>query len=240
MDISQYSLLLLHVYAVLLGGGLGVLYDCFRVTRVFFGAPCSREVAKRIRTLHLPFLKPMQYKKRNTLLGILVFLEDLLFCVIAALAAILLCYEMNNGTVRLFVLFCCGVGFLLYRVTLGHMVIPLLEWIAFGFSCAFRYSCFFLLYPLRFLWRGGKKICFITFKRTIRYAARQRRRGYTHRMQIRGGVDAFGMIPQKDLNDLHRMGEKNGKGKKKTVQPQLVDQSSVGRHRGGFHRNICK
>ena len=240
MDISQYALLLLHVYAVLLGGGLGVLYDCFRVTRVFFGAHYSRKMTKRIQEIRLPLLKPVVLNKKAPFLDVAVFLGDLLFCLIAAVSVILLCYGMNDGGVRLLALFCCGAGFVLYRMTLCRVMLPLLEWGAFAFSCVVRYGCFFLAYPIRRLGQACRRILHRLGKTCANWVQKQERRVYTDRVKRMASLDACGIIPEKGWNHIHRKGEKNGKRKKKAIQPQLVDPYTAGRHRSGFHRYICK
>ena len=153
MEISQYALLLLHVYAGILGICLGLLYDGFRITRIFLGAHYSRRVAKRLQGLRLPFLKGKPPHAESRFLGLAIFLEDLLFCILSGVAFILLLYAQNNGRFRFLALVCTGLGFGLYRLTLGRLVMYASEWIAFGIGTAVRYLVFFLLYPIRALRR---------------------------------------------------------------------------------------
>lgn len=82
------------LWAVLLGGGLGAVYDVFRVARI-------------LRARERP---------------ILVFFEDLLFALIAALASALCFAHTNYGQVRLFLLVGEALGFLIYFFTLGVFI----------------------------------------------------------------------------------------------------------------------
>lgn len=81
------------LWAVVLGGGLGAVYDWFRVGRIL--------------------------KKKASLT---VFLEDLLFSLIAALSTAYCFTLINYGQVRLFLLVGEVAGFLLYYNTVGALV----------------------------------------------------------------------------------------------------------------------
>ena len=90
------------LWAVALGGGLGGVYDIFRVVRILRGRD-----------------RP-----------ILVFLEDLLFALIAALATASCFTWTNFGQVRLFLLVGEGLGFALWHYTLGVFIGAVARWVA--------------------------------------------------------------------------------------------------------------
>lgn len=90
------------LWAVVLGGGLGGVYDIFRVVRILRGRD-----------------RP-----------ILVFLEDLLFALIAALATASCFTWTNFGQVRLFLLVGEGLGFALWHYTLGVFIGAVARWVA--------------------------------------------------------------------------------------------------------------
>ena len=58
MEISQYALLLLHVYAGILGICLGLLYDGFRITRIFLG---YFEIIDSIHIKFVPFYRLLSF-----------------------------------------------------------------------------------------------------------------------------------------------------------------------------------
>ena len=243
MEISQSALACLYLYALLLGVGLGAIYDALRITRVFLGVHYSRKAAKRLEQIRLPFLGTCGRRHESRLLGVIVFVEDLLFCILAGVAVILLLYEMNNGKIRLPVFFCAAAGFLIWRATLGRAVMLFSEAIAFGIEVAIRYICFFVLLPLR---TAGKWIA-AKIRRTVgrvRDAHRKKiRLGYTAAELRRASQNACGMIP----DDIPRKRTLKGRGrlvsrksKKKTVQPDLAFAHSDRRSGGGFNRRVRK
>lgn len=152
MEISQTALALLYFYAFLLGLFLGAVYDCFRITRVFFGVHYSRKTAKRLRTLQLPLLKPKKERHSIKGLGLLMFFEDLLFSLLAGSSLIILLYEFNNGKFRFLVVVFLLVGFVIYRETMGRAVMLFSEAIAFALETALRYAFFFISLPIRLLY----------------------------------------------------------------------------------------
>ena len=105
------------LWSVALGGSFGILYDWFRIGRILF--------------------------KKGWLA---VFMEDLLFSLIAALSTAL-CFNLTNfGQVRLFLLVGEALGFLIYHYSLGTFVV----WQA-------------RLFARFFAWIKGKIQRFLTF-----------------------------------------------------------------------------
>ncbi len=90
------------LWAVVLGGGLGGVYDVFRLVRILRGRD-----------------RPL-----------LVFLEDLLFALIAALATASCFTWTNFGQVRLFLLAGEGLGFMVWHCTLGVFIGAVARWVA--------------------------------------------------------------------------------------------------------------
>ena len=157
MGISQSALGVLYLYAFLLGVLLGAVYDVLRITRVFFGVHYSYRMAERLRNLRLPLLPPRTKRRESRALGIVVFVEDLLFCLLAGVLLVLLFYEKNHGIFRFPVFLCSGGGFLLYRVTVGRLIMLFSQVIAFAIESAVRYLLFFLSYPWIRLMRMGRR-----------------------------------------------------------------------------------
>ena len=149
MTVSQSALAWLYLYAAILGIALGAFYDFFRITRVFLGMHYSRRAANRLRALHLPFLTSRRKTGESRALGIVIFFEDLIFCMVAGIALVILFYEVNSGRFRAPALLCAGAGFLFYRGTIGRAVMLFSEVIAFVIETGVRYLVFFTFYPIR-------------------------------------------------------------------------------------------
>lgn len=138
------------LWAVVLGGGLGGVYDVFRVLRI------------------------LRSKDRPAL----VFAEDLLFALIAAFATASCFTWTNFGQVRLFLLVGEGLGFMVWHCTLGvfigvvaRWVARFLRWIERIFGQIFKKIMEFFKKPFIFL-KEWYRIRLLKFKeRRKRYAA---------------------------------------------------------------------
>ena len=243
MGISQSAIGALYFYAILLGLILGAVYDCLRITRVFFGNHYSHRAARRLQEIRLPLLPKAKARGESRALGVIVFFEDLLFCLFAGISLILLLYGFNNGNFRFFVLFCACLGFLIYRGTLGRLVMLFSEVIAFSMETAVRYLVFFLLLPFRFLKtrlvRKGKELS----KRYTQRKQKKLRARYTDLQQKRASINGCGML-MKDVPSYSKGRLKKGRtyatGTKKTVQSDADPARVSGFDRGGVGRRVRK
>lgn len=243
MGISQSAIGALYFYAFLLGVLLGAVYDCLRITRVFFGNHYSRRAARRLQRLRLPLLKSAKVRTESRALGVIVFFEDLLFCLFAGIALILLLYGFHNGKLRFFVVICACIGFLIYRGTLGKIVMMFSEVIAFSLETVFRYIFFFALFPFRFLKRKLMEQGSALSKRHIQKRQRRERVRYTALQQKRACEIGCGMLPQKAAEDRKgclKKGRIYATGTKKTVQPDVDSARLSGFDRGGVGGRVCK
>lgn len=144
--LSQLSLAKLLAASLLLGIALGALYDLFRIRRLAFRR-ASKEPTHST--------DPVKHRRLHSLIAaMLLHIEDALFGVAAGIATALLYFALSRGQVRLMAIFGEGVGFLLYRQTLGRLVMAcadrILRLIAFLINLLVR---FFLLPPIRLLKR---------------------------------------------------------------------------------------
>ena len=86
------------IYACLLGAGIGFVYDIFRVMRIAFNSN-----------------------------SVVIFLQDILFClVVTAASAWYLLYE-NMGKIRMFIILGEVLGWIIYYFTIGDIVIKFSE-----------------------------------------------------------------------------------------------------------------
>ena len=77
--------------SLLFGVGLGAYYDLFRIFRLF--VPCS---------------------------AVAIFFQDFAYFISAAVASFLFIFEVNDGTVRLFILAAFFFGGVAFRLTVGR------------------------------------------------------------------------------------------------------------------------
>lgn len=221
MPLSQVAVALLYLYACLLGMALGLLYDGCRITRIFLGEHYSRRAVERLHALRLPLIGGYRRHRARRSLCVVVFIEDFLFCLIAGVAFILLCYEAFDGRLRPMALVCMAGGFALYRRTLGRAVMLFSEVIAFGLECALRYCVWFLLFPFR--WAGGRLLRLLrrTAGRMRELADRRGRAAWTGR-QMQRARQGGELLPRSGGNgkDVKHAKHATGKAKKKAIQPE--------------------
>lgn len=141
--LSQLSLAKLLAASLLLGIALGALYDLFRIRRLAFTRLAGME-------------HPAEWRKRLIAIAdrLLLHTEDLLFGLTVGISTVLLYFALSMGQVRLMALLGEGIGFLLYRLTLGRLVMAsadlILRLIASVIELIVRYL---ILPPLRLLRR---------------------------------------------------------------------------------------
>ena len=249
MTVSQSALAWLYLYAAILGIALGAFYDLFRITRVFLGMHYSRRAANRLRAHHLPFLTPRRRTGESRALGIVIFFEDLIFCMVAGIALVILFYEVNSGRFRAPALLCALAGFLLYRGTLGRAVMLFSEVIAFVIETGVRYLIFFTLYPIRLSAKWIGTLVGSVYRKGVTHHRRRLRRRFTAKQSSRAMRDACGLLPvvvrlaKREEAEMKRI--KKGKliqhGKQEeTIHAIPPDAHSSRRADRRIHRNICK
>ena len=131
MRLDQGGVAALYLWSFLLGVCFGAVYDLLRITRVLLGVHYSRRTADRLRTIQLPLLPPIRKRKESRFLGLVIFLEDLLFCLLVGSVMILLFYSANHGRIRPPAFILAAGGFLFYRGSIGRAVMTFSEVIAF-------------------------------------------------------------------------------------------------------------
>lgn len=105
MMISNPQQIQVLLFSLLFGLGLGLFYDCFRVLRLF--VRCG---------------------------SVSVFFQDMIYFLISAVASFVFIFEVNDGTVRLFILLAFFVGGVIWRCTLGRLTLRLLGRVQKSFS----------------------------------------------------------------------------------------------------------
>jgi spore cortex biosynthesis protein YabQ len=94
MGLSNAQQLTVLLYSLLFGVGLGAAYDVLRVFRVFVS--CH---------------------------PVAVLFQDLFYFVLAAVASFIFVFEVNDGTVRLFILAAFFAGGMAERISLGQIAL---------------------------------------------------------------------------------------------------------------------
>lgn len=198
----------------MLGILLGALYDALRFVGGFWGVSFCPRVRERLRAIPLPLLKtqPRQAKRRGWLFKISVFFGDLLFVSLAGVLLILVFYQCNNGKIRFPAFFCTGMGFFLYRKTLGRLVMPLFEGISFFLETAVRYLIFFAVLPFCALFTAGRRLTLRIYRSAVaKKQKRERRRQTQEEWSKLASMDTL------NTQEVRITEEEHGKRSKKAV-----------------------
>lgn len=241
MSISQADLARLFLYALFLGVGLGAVYDVLRISRIFLGVHYSRRMVKKLRNISFPLLPKRKEKHESRLLGLVIFLQDFFFCVLCGVSLVLLFYEVNSGNFRLSAAFCVGGGFLLYRYTLGRLVMLFSEVIAMAIEVILRYILFFFFLPFRCAFRFLKNITRRLLRHLRKKQQKNQRARYTARQMSKLDTDACGMFPyapSEELGKQLKRGKYYGKGSKEAIQLDGSRQDPSGASGSGRRRGI--
>ncbi len=112
MVVLQEKLVLLFLYSLVLGFVLGFVYDYFRIRRLCFSyAKTDVNTADN------------KKKYRQLTENVIVFFEDVLFGFICSVFVCIFLYYVNSGRFRSLAFVGMIIGFIVYRKTLGKLVI---------------------------------------------------------------------------------------------------------------------
>ena len=154
MQISQSALFYLCAASFLVGLALALLYDFLYMMRLWLIPSEVRYHIPRIQELRASRIKKGSVKKHKWG-SIVLFLQDVFFCLVCAITVILLLYWLNNGAFRAAAPICMAVGFWLWHISLSKGVRVALEWLAFGIETVI----YALLMPIKRLFAFLAGMC---------------------------------------------------------------------------------
>lgn len=111
-ELSQGALVALLGFGLVFGFAFGALYDVFRIRRRYFQRKNSKKLLTRLAQ------------------GFIIGMEDLFFFLMLACVSCVLFFVFSMGKVRLLLFVFEGLGFLVYRVTLGKLLMGMSDAIA--------------------------------------------------------------------------------------------------------------
>lgn len=153
MEISQTDFIFLLLYSLASGAVLGVIYDAIRISRALI-LPTSVRCGRDYSDIELPIIHKRAYvAERKRLSGafddIVTAIGDFTFMIVAAVTIILVAYVMNSGRVRWLIPFGVAVGFVIYSVTVGKLIMRISGLIVFLIRATIIYLWEILKFPVR-------------------------------------------------------------------------------------------
>lgn len=120
------------LYSLLLGAFFGLIYDIFRIIRIAISGvgigtnkPASAKIDELSSHIIAKSARGRKAKKNRVgekLYDILVFIQDVLFFLIAAMLLTVFLYCFNFGQLRLYIYIGVFAGFLAYYNTVGRLI----------------------------------------------------------------------------------------------------------------------
>ena len=186
MEIYPLRLALLLICSAAFGAAVGMFNDVNRIVRVFCGVRYTGRSFDRLYELKMPFTgrvlgAPVKGKTGKALLGILIFFQDLLMLVYAAVGCVVMNYYLNNGQFRLYTPVAMVFGFAVYYFTVGKLVMIISEPITFFIRAAALTVAFVVSYPVRLLFSGIKKLSSSIIKKVRKSLAKKENMRYNKR-----------------------------------------------------------
>ena len=130
MRFSQSALFQLFFASFLAGLMLSLFYDILSCAHIWLMPSQTRYTVPAIQRMRNPRIKKGSAKKAKAL-RVVVFFDDVLFCVISAITLVLLLYWMNNGAFRAAAPFLMAAGFFLWHVSVSKGIQIAMQWITF-------------------------------------------------------------------------------------------------------------
>ena len=169
MEVSQNALAFMLICALFSGVALGFVYDVLRMTRFWIEGIDPKVLSPRLGALKervslSPALRlPKRKSKRSAdkmkgiFSAVVLFVQDLLFCLLFAVVAALLLYQTNDGQLRLSAIVLMLLGLALYLATIGRLTKRFWALWTILLSALLCWIGALLIYPVRLLWRWLKK-----------------------------------------------------------------------------------
>ena len=131
MEVSQRAIARMLLYSLVLGGLWGVFYDVLGTIRALLEGRHSPRGSAILTRIRPPFafrrLEPRATDKPRPTAGVFLFFSDACFCLIGAVAVLLLLYATNSGQFRASAVCLLLLGFCLYRFLAPRLVFGILD-----------------------------------------------------------------------------------------------------------------
>lgn len=212
MQVSQSALFRLCCASFLAGVLLALFYDSLYMTRLWLLSPNNRYTVPAIQERYASRIKNKKIPKKEVGFRVALFVGDVFFCLVGALAIILLLYWLNNGAFRAAAPLCMALGFALWRISFSRGIRIVFQWGAFIIETVI----YVLLLPIKRLLSTIVEACRRNAKkRRYRRLARKRQ---TYTKQILQNIDraAERLLPI-DTQTRMLKGEGRAKQRKKAI-----------------------
>lgn len=179
MTISMTNLVLVTLYASVLGLFFGASYDAVRILRVVLGVS-SYGGKEHFKGIYSRGINNCFKHKRNPVLdSVIVGLGDVLYFLFASVSFSVFLYYFNYGRFRWFILLFCILGFLAYYFSIGRAVIYFSDILSQSVILVVNVLIFIIVYPIKAMLRTGKKYLLPLITKIVKKVDNEKRKRYT-------------------------------------------------------------
>ena len=122
MEVSMLEQLFIFLESVLIGAFLGVVYDFVRSVKTCLGVPYTTKLTEKLKGIRFKYIRNPLVKKPSGFNGVITFISDIIYFLIATLVLMVFLYYKNNGIVRWYVFLGAIIGMLIYYVSIGKLI----------------------------------------------------------------------------------------------------------------------
>lgn len=213
MPASQSALLQLYLLGFLTGAGLSFLYDLLYMLRLWLLPAKKRYTAPAVARIYAQRVSQKPNREKGRAFRAFLFLGDVFFCLVSALALIFLLYGLNDGVFRVSAPLCMALGFAATRVALSPSFRILLQYAAFGLEMLTRA----FLSPVLYFFRRFINLCKKAVLRYRKHKHAKQRKKYTHEKHLNIDKTAAALFPIPDaLKKRRKKGFGRARQSKKT------------------------
>lgn len=131
---------------------IGAVYDIFRVLRISQSRTADEPkggIYDKLRPKKLIRSGAKTKKALKLANGVIVFIEDIIFWLIASAVLTVYIYYAGRGQVRLEYIIFALAGFFAYRESIGRIVIFVSKQIIFFCRCLIFWTLYIIIYPIK-------------------------------------------------------------------------------------------
>ena len=176
MEISPLKLTMLLLFSLLYGICIGMVNDINRIVRVFFGIRYTKINFNKLYAflkIHNEEQTSKKEKSNNIFLNILIFIQDLLLMLFAAVGLILLNYYFNDGRFRLFAVLAMLFSAIIYYFTVGKLIMLVSEPIMLIVRTSVMFLIRIITLPIRTVLRYIYRVVKNTISKSKKYLAKK-------------------------------------------------------------------
>lgn len=162
MEIELYHHLTIFAYSLILGLGVGLIFDLFMILnhllgiRLLLHKELSFNKFSTVNRIQAFFNRHYRFKKMYRYIGLIV--SDILCALIVGMILSVFVFHANHGKLRWFLLVGVLAGILSYKISVGKLTKRLISAMIYIIAEGFYWLLMIVIKPLKLLFRIFKQI----------------------------------------------------------------------------------